>query len=182
MTDQPAVPAFQDDVQVVIFHAEPAHLINANDRRKGWRRRKQTLTRYWRTVAHQMADNQLRKGQLHRVERAHIEITVTWPDRNRRDVNNWQPTAKPIVDGLVKGIAAMCKGRKVEVFNGVGSLGAPLSTLESPRQSSSWSTGGGGVFSCASAEVPFSRAGARISPSCRTVYAAPPFVSGSSSR
>ena len=61
-------------------------------------------------------------------------------------------------------------------------LGAPLSTLESPRQSSSWSTGGGGVFSCASAEVPFSRAGARISPSCRTVYAAPPIVSGSSSR
>lgn len=100
---EPAVPAFEeDDVQVVVFHAEPSHLINANDRSKGWRRRKQTLTRYWRTVAGQVAGNQIRKGQLRRVERAHIEITVTWPDRNRRDVNNWQPTAKPIVDGLVK--------------------------------------------------------------------------------
>lgn len=104
MTDlDPAVPASADDaVQVVVLYAETAHLINANDRSRGWRRRKQTLTRYWRTVAHQVTDNQLRKGQLHRVERAHIEITVTWPDRHRRDVNNWQPTAKPIVDGLVK--------------------------------------------------------------------------------
>ncbi len=35
-----------------------------------------------------------------------------------------QQRKQGIVDGLVKGIAAMCKGRKVEVFNGVGSLGA----------------------------------------------------------
>ena len=35
-----------------------------------------------------------------------------------------QQRKQRIVDGLVKGIAAMCKGRKVEVFNGVGSLGA----------------------------------------------------------
>ena len=34
-----------------------------------------------------------------------------------------QKRKQRIVDGLVKGIAAMCKGRKVEVFNGVGSLG-----------------------------------------------------------
>ncbi len=35
-----------------------------------------------------------------------------------------QQRKQRIVDGLVKGIAAMCKGRKVEVFNGVGSLGS----------------------------------------------------------
>lgn len=103
MTDEPAVPAFQDDAQVVVFHAEPAHLINANDRKKGWIRQKRTFTRYWRTVAHQVAESKLRKGELRRIERAHIEITMTWPDRKRRDVNNWQPTAKAIVDGLVKG-------------------------------------------------------------------------------
>ena len=34
-----------------------------------------------------------------------------------------QERKKKIVAGLVGGIAAMCKGRKVEVFNGVGSLG-----------------------------------------------------------
>ena len=35
-----------------------------------------------------------------------------------------QERKQGIVAGLVAGIAAMCKGRKVEVFNGVGSLGA----------------------------------------------------------
>ncbi len=35
-----------------------------------------------------------------------------------------QQRKQKIVNGLVGGIAAMCKGRKVEVFNGVGSLGA----------------------------------------------------------
>jgi dihydrolipoamide dehydrogenase len=35
-----------------------------------------------------------------------------------------QERKQKIVKGLVGGIAAMCKGRKVEVFNGVGSLGA----------------------------------------------------------
>ena len=35
-----------------------------------------------------------------------------------------QERKQEIVAGLVGGIAAMCKGRKVEVFNGVGSLGA----------------------------------------------------------
>lgn len=35
-----------------------------------------------------------------------------------------QARKQGIVSGLVKGIGAMCKGRKVEVFNGTGSLGA----------------------------------------------------------
>jgi dihydrolipoamide dehydrogenase len=35
-----------------------------------------------------------------------------------------QARKQKIVAGLVGGIGAMCKGRKVEVFNGVGSLGA----------------------------------------------------------
>src|SRR5688572_32733396 len=35
-----------------------------------------------------------------------------------------QARKQKIVAGLVGGIAAMCKGRKVEVFNGTGSLGA----------------------------------------------------------
>ncbi len=34
-----------------------------------------------------------------------------------------QARKQKIVNGLVGGIAAMCKGRKVEVFNGVGALG-----------------------------------------------------------
>ena len=40
------------------------------------------------------------------------------------DFARTQARKQGIVDTLVKGIAAMCKGRKVEVFNGVGALGA----------------------------------------------------------
>ncbi len=40
------------------------------------------------------------------------------------DFARTQARKQGIVEGLVKGIAAMCKGRKVEVFNGVGALGA----------------------------------------------------------
>ena len=39
------------------------------------------------------------------------------------DFARTQARKQGIVDGLVGGIAAMCKGRKVEVFNGTGSLG-----------------------------------------------------------
>jgi dihydrolipoamide dehydrogenase len=39
------------------------------------------------------------------------------------DFATTQARKQKIVAGLVGGIAAMCKGRKVEVFNGVGSLG-----------------------------------------------------------
>lgn len=39
------------------------------------------------------------------------------------DFARTQERKQGIVDGLVGGIAAMCKGRKVEVFNGIGSLG-----------------------------------------------------------
>ena len=44
-----------------------------------------------------------------------------------------QQRKQKIVAGLVGGIGAMCKGRKVEVFNGVGSLGPDhVVTVESP--------------------------------------------------
>lgn len=35
------------------------------------------------------------------VQRAHITVTVGWPDRRRRDVTNIQPTIKGLVDGMV---------------------------------------------------------------------------------
>jgi dihydrolipoamide dehydrogenase len=40
------------------------------------------------------------------------------------DFARTQERKQGIVAALVKGIAAMCKGRKVEVFNGIGALGA----------------------------------------------------------
>jgi dihydrolipoamide dehydrogenase len=48
-----------------------------------------------------------------------------------------QARKQKIVAGLVGGIAAMCKGRKVEVFNGVGSLGAATSVTVAMNDGSS---------------------------------------------
>ena len=53
-----------------------------------------------------------------------------------------QERKQKIVAGLVGGIAAMCKGRKVEVFNGVGSLGPDHTvTVTSPDGSTTQITG-----------------------------------------
>jgi dihydrolipoamide dehydrogenase len=57
----------------------------------------------------------------------HVEHAADFGiDASRPSVNFavTQARKQKIVAGLVGGIAAMCKGRKVEVFNGVGSLGA----------------------------------------------------------
>lgn len=35
------------------------------------------------------------------IKRAHIVVTVTWPDKRRRDVHNLMPTIKACVDGFV---------------------------------------------------------------------------------
>ena len=53
-----------------------------------------------------------------------------------------QSRKQKIVAGLVGGIAAMCKGRKVEVFNGVGSLGPDhVVTVTSPDGSTTQISG-----------------------------------------
>lgn len=36
------------------------------------------------------------------MSRAHLVVTVTWPDRRRRDVANLSPTFKALVDGFVQ--------------------------------------------------------------------------------
>jgi hypothetical protein len=42
-------------------------------------------------------------GSVPRMERAHLTVYVSWPDRRRRDVHNVMPTVKAIVDGAVSG-------------------------------------------------------------------------------
>jgi dihydrolipoamide dehydrogenase len=62
------------------------------------------------------------------------------------DFARTQERKQGIVDGLVKGIAAMCKGRKVEVFNGVGSLGPDRTVGVSMADGSSASVTGAAVL------------------------------------
>ncbi len=69
------------------------------------------------------------------------------------DFARTQARKQGIVDGLVKGIAAMCKGRKVDVFNGVGSLRANRTVQVSMADGSSATITGDAVI-LASGSVP----------------------------
>ena len=62
------------------------------------------------------------------------------------DFARTQARKQGIVEGLVKGIGAMCKGRKVEVFNGTGALGADRTVQVSMADGSSASITGDAVM------------------------------------
>jgi hypothetical protein len=69
--------------------------LNANERLH-WAA-KSVRTAAWRGHAARMAV----AAGLPKHQRAHITVTVSFPDKRRRDVHNLFPTAKAIVDGLV---------------------------------------------------------------------------------
>ncbi|MEM9515709.1 MAG: FAD-dependent oxidoreductase, partial [Actinomycetota bacterium] len=69
------------------------------------------------------------------------------------DFARTQERKQGIVAGLVGGIGAMCKGRKVEVFNGVGSLGAGRTVTVDMVDGSSATISGDAVL-LASGSVP----------------------------
>ena len=69
------------------------------------------------------------------------------------DFATTQARKQKIVAGLVGGIAAMCKGRKIEVFNGTGSLGADRTVTVVMNEGSSETITGTNVI-LASGSVP----------------------------
>jgi len=73
----------------------PAPWLNANGRRD---RRAQTPDRRaWRDAANVYA----RAAKLPGLGRAHILAELRFPTKHRRDVHNFFPTVKAVVDGLV---------------------------------------------------------------------------------
>lgn len=73
----------------------PAPWLNLNERLH-WAE-KSRRTRQWRQAAAIYA----RSAKLPHLHRVQIEAFICFPDRRRRDVHNWMPTVKAIVDGLV---------------------------------------------------------------------------------
>lgn len=81
-------------VQAFTFPA-PGKPLNANQRLHHMERARRTKT--WRDAAHLHA----RAAKLPAVtSRVHITVTVAFPDNRHRDIGNWYPTGKAIVDGL----------------------------------------------------------------------------------
>ena len=76
----------------VTVHA--ANLLTANQRLHYHRRAE--VTRILRHTAALSAEAQ----GVGTFDRAHVVVTVTWPDRRRRDVLNIAPTVKALIDGM----------------------------------------------------------------------------------
>lgn len=74
----------------------PADWLNANQRaRHRWQTKERRL---WRDAAYTWAHAQKLPKNLAKV---HITATLSFTDRRRRDVGNYSPTLKAVVDGLV---------------------------------------------------------------------------------
>lgn len=79
--------------------ADPGLLITANHR-DHWASTA-TRTAYWRLLTRVAAGSAVRTGKWPRLHRARITVVMSWTDRRHRDPNNWAPTGKALVDGLV---------------------------------------------------------------------------------
>lgn len=80
-----------------VFRMLPGDVLGENDHRtsKDWRR--------WRRIR-ELREQACAIAKLQRapkLERARLVVTVSLPDRRRRDLHNFTPTIKAIVDGLV---------------------------------------------------------------------------------
>ena len=74
----------------------PARLILTANQRLHWTRRA-AVTRELR----QLAVSAWGAAGGPRMDRAHLTVTITYPDRRRRDIANLHPTVKALVDGMV---------------------------------------------------------------------------------
>lgn len=89
-----ADPAAEPDL--LLTFDQPEKWPTANDRMHHMPRAR--LTRYWRDLAHVKARAAARGRTFNR---AHIVVTLHWPDKRLRDTANWHPLAKACVDGIV---------------------------------------------------------------------------------
>ena len=84
-------------MSTVVIEPPPCALINANDRLHYQAKAK--LTKAWREAAAGAIWVNPRVKPLH--ESARVIVAVRFPTNHRRDVGNYYPTAKAILDGLV---------------------------------------------------------------------------------
>lgn len=79
----------------VVIDPPPCDFINSNDRLHHHAKAK--LTKAWRLAAYEAS--LIPKRNV--VDRAHVVVFIRFPTNHRRDVGNFYPTAKAILDGIV---------------------------------------------------------------------------------
>lgn len=87
----PPTPAWE--AHIVLAAAD---VLNSNQRLSPYARA--SRVRAIKTVAEQTA----RFTRAPHLERARLDVEISFPDRKRRDTHNYMPTVKALVDGLVK--------------------------------------------------------------------------------
>lgn len=76
------------------------NMLSANGRPHWTKERK--VSQFWRLMARSAVNYARRDGEALRHQRAHVTITIRWPDRRQRDVHNYlRHIGKPIIDGLI---------------------------------------------------------------------------------
>lgn len=93
------VPAALLDVVLVEGQQATLQYLSANDR--GHWRTREPRRKYWLDLV----QTRIRQHRIPRIEvpgRVLVVVTFSWPDHRRRDVGNLQPTAKVILDGVVR--------------------------------------------------------------------------------
>ena len=89
-------------MSIVLDDIAPTRLVSGNRRIHHMVRA--NVCAYWRKLAHDAAVAAYGYADVGETwhQRAHIVVTVRFPDKRRRDVSNLYPyVAKPLVDGLV---------------------------------------------------------------------------------
>lgn len=85
------------ELRIAVGPGYVSQLLNSNDR--GHWATKEARRCYWLDMT---AYKALPAKGMFLGQHVHVTVTLAWPDRRRRDVNNYQPTAKPILDALVR--------------------------------------------------------------------------------
>lgn len=84
----------------ILIPGVPSKALITSNGRHHWRV-KAKRTAVLRELARIHAHNAIIRGDLPRLQRAHIRIVMTWKDNRVRDPANWYPTFKAMIDGFV---------------------------------------------------------------------------------
>lgn len=115
---------------MIVVKVKSANYLSANDRMHWAEKARRTK------VLRQLAQVAWIAAGSPRYDRANLTVTITWPDRRRRDSENAAPTIKACLDGMVHPVGAdgvlpddsdrYIPRRTIEVADSVAGLGTTV--------------------------------------------------------
>ena len=81
-------------MNTIVVKVHPANYLSANDRMHWAEKARRTK------VLRQLGQLAWVDAKSPHYERANLTVTITWPDRRKRDAHNAMPTIKALIDGM----------------------------------------------------------------------------------